>query len=186
MSDLTAQVRFQAVIKTPLTPWRHNGHANQHGGDLSFCRRNVLHALRDIPWIFLGPQFQKVSVAHYLASPNGTQAIIPQLMLLHSPQRIYLRATLHHLYRYQSFPSWYIVPATNKQMAFPPNNTTARSTEESIHLSWLACLRHLRYDIPNGFHFKLKIPMAHYPAFIGAIRVFIAHLCYGMAQQDLP
>lgn len=92
----------------------------------------------------------------------------------------------HHLHRYQSFPSWYIVPVTNKQMAFPPNNTTARSTEESIHLSWLACLRHLRYDIPNGFHVKLKIPMAHYPAFIGAIRVFIAHLCYGIAHQDLP
>ena len=81
-----------------------------------------------------------------------------------SPKDLPAGVPLHHLRRYQSFSFRYTVPATNKQMAFPPNNTTARSTEESIHLSWLACLRHLRYDIPNMFHIKLHVHMAHYPA----------------------
>lgn len=55
-------------------------------------------------------------------------------------------------------------------------------------------IRNLCYcDKPKGYtcgshhlHRYKGVSTAHYPAFIGAIRVFIAHLCYGMAQQDLP
>ena len=75
-----------------------------------------------------------------------------------SPKDLPAGVPLHHLRRYQSFSFRYTVPATNKQRAFPPNNTTARSTEDSIHLSWLAYFRHLRYDIPNMFHIKLHAP----------------------------
>lgn len=54
----------------------------------SFCDYSCVHPVcPSVPC----HQFQKVSAAHYLASPNGTQALIPQLMLLHAPQRIYLR-----------------------------------------------------------------------------------------------
>ena len=59
---------------------------NNTAGILAFAGATLF----TLSGIFLVPQFQKVSVAHYLASPNGTQAIIPQLMLLHYPQRIYL------------------------------------------------------------------------------------------------